>query len=193
MAENDRVATEKRGFWRQVLGWCYPWRQVARYPGPLLHWFAIAVGMGSAGVWLTPVAALDTWLSSLSAGSLGTFCIVLLSQSIATSTGRVDPELGEAVAENGRRFAVALALIFVLVQAGVIVRFKTADAPSSELIVAQVVLVLLTLATSVYVLCFKLSALEPGAEVVSAQEDEDIRELLEGAQRTSTSKAGDAL
>ena len=194
MIASDDPNLKDEIFWSQLVQWFSPWREVRKYPGPLLKWVVISVGLGSAGVWLTPAASLDSWLSSLTAGSLGTFCIVLLSQSIATSMGFVDQELGGLRdAENGRQIAFGLAIIFILVQAAVIFRFKAVDLPSASLVVIQLLLVFLTVSTAIYVLCFKLHALEPGAEMVSMQENKEVRDLSEEANRIKASKSGDAL
>ena len=190
---NDSPATAQyTGFWEQIVSWLRPWHEVRNHPAPFVVWLCLTVVLGSVGVWLIPALGLDRWTSTIALGSLGSFCIVLLSNAIAST---LIPSIPERLkfAEPGRIIGVIVAIILIVVQAGTIVKFRVVNDLSTGTLTAELLLAGLMIATAIYLLCFRLSELEPSAAFLQAQELRTVERLAAGARSAKETRSGEAL
>ena len=85
-------------------------------------------------------------------------------------------------------------VILIALQAGLIVKYRMIpDDSTQESVSLQMWLTIFTLLAALYLLCFRLPALEPTAERMQMEKDRDIDRLAGKAAETTKSKDGEEL
>lgn len=176
---------------------CDPIRSIKEEPYQFAVWWLVAIVIGLAGVWLPllilyfsqrPVYA--TFQNIVNAGSLASFCVVILSEGVASNL--VARKTGSSITAIGIRalFSI-LGFILALIGIGVIIAQNLSHNKSNVSIGFQLVLTALVILLASYLYCFRFPAWgERDVDSVRDREDREVRDLTERAEFQKTDDAG---
>jgi uncharacterized membrane protein len=179
---------------RQRVGdWFSIWKEIPGRLGDFLVWFFVAVLIGGL-LPLVRVGLAVGWRQAVLGGSLASFCVILLSDSIATNV-ILQTRRTTKVLEEGKRVIAAFAIVLVVSQASLVAPslLTTGTAPTNGTVTIQLAFTLVALLTAVHLHCFRLRDLEPTADEAQATEDASVDQLATGSTKLSKTKAGEAL
>ena len=174
-----------------------PIRSIKEQPYQFAVWWLVANVLGLAGIWL-PLLILFyskkpvfvTFQSMVNAGSLASFCVVVLAEGIASNLmARKKGSSKTAIGIRGL-FSI-IALIFVLIPVGVMIAQHVSADGSNVSISFQICLTTLAILLSSYLYCFRFPAWgEKDVDYIRDKEDKDIKELTEQAESQKVDDSG---
>lgn len=174
-----------------------PLKSIREQAGQFLIWWLVAIVVGLAGIWL-PLLILHfssggvyiTFQSILKAGSLASFCVVILAEGIASNL--VARKTGSSETALGIRgvFSI-LAIILLLIVVSVMMTQHVGGEKQSVSVGFQVVLAMAAILMASYMYCFRFPAWgEKGVDAHREEENHEVQELEEKAEVQRFDEAG---
>lgn len=174
-----------------------PLSLISDRPWDFIVWWVVAIGFGTAGFWLPLLllaqtgggAATGVFMSSVDAGTLASFSIVLLADGIAAALIVVGG--GSNITAAGMRaFVGILAFLLGVVQVGVLVLAHGSEGAPHTSVRFQLAMTVLAILLASYLYCFRSQSWEKDVADVKEKEDKEVEGLSASAEEKSTDEGG---
>lgn len=171
-----------------------PLNSIKDQPYQFAVWFIVANVFGLAG-FLLPILfcwtrSKDThavFISSIKAGTLASFSVVLLAEGIASALVAIGA--GKNVVAAGIRGLISvLALLVAMIQVGLLVVQSLITDESIPSPIFQVCVTLAAILFASYLYCFRFGAWEKGVESIREEDDNAVTKLEIAAQGKTEDK-----
>lgn len=168
-----------------------PLSSITEQPYQFAVWWVVAIIFGLAGFWLPIFVSWtgDTgwhavFITSVKAGSLASFSVVLLAEGIAAALVAV--RAGTNLVAAGLRGLVSVfALLVFVIQVSLLVALGSTRSMTSHMTMAAIAILFAS-----YLYCFRFASWEKGLEAVRAKDDETVQELAQSAKQTTSDDSG---
>jgi hypothetical protein len=166
-----------------------PLESIKEQPWQFAVWWLVANIIGLTGVWL-PLLMLYwsdrpvqiAFQNIVYAGSLASFCIVILADGIASNL--VARKTGSSQTAVGvRAFLSIIAIILVLITVGIMIAEHSGGKDNHVSISGQIIITVVAILLASYLYCFRFPVLgEKEVDSVREEEDTEVRKLANEAQ-----------
>lgn len=172
-----------------------PFNSISEQPYQFLAWWVVANFIGLAGFWVPilvswarNMGASGAFFTSVRAGSLASFSVVLLAEGIAAALVALQSGSNK-VAAGMRGLVSVLALVVVIIQAVLLAAQSAIEggalAPNLQVLLTGVAVFL-----AIYLYCFRFVSWEKGVEAVQVADDKAVQDLASAAQKTTADDSG---
>ena len=177
-----------------------PLKSITTKPYQFTVWLFVTVFFGLAGFWLPLLLVAVHQDQSISpvlvrligSGALASFCVVILAEGIAGVLVTVGGG-GNDAAAGLRALAGGLAIMFILVGVGLLVRGQLTPTPGQPASSFHYVFTTSSIILACYLYCFRNTEWEPGADAFKNDDEQDTATLASSAVAQSQDESGTKL
>lgn len=160
-------------------------------------WIVVLVFIGLSGVWMPTLFTFlsdghysDIFIKNIVAGSFASFCIVILSDGLATTLTSI--KAGINITSAGiRGFIGIISILLIIINVGILSSpGMTNNIITFKWIFFQMVILLLSIFTAIYLYCFRSNEWEKDISAETEAEEARMREMQRTAKTDKTDRDG---